>query len=116
MVTLLRVAGAICVGVAYRITPDVYEHLDNREKNGYLRFVERLSFEDGTWASGTVYIATEDNEAFLGSAPDVDIAAHIARSAGPSGTNIDYLRNLAAALRELSAEDRHVFDLEALMP
>jgi len=38
VVTLIQTPGALCTGMAYRITPDVFEHLDHREKNGYLRF------------------------------------------------------------------------------
>ena len=38
----------------------------------------------------------------------------IRRSAGPSGANIDYLRELAAVLRELEIDDPHVFGLERL--
>ncbi len=35
-----------------------------------------------------------------------------AESSGPSGNNRDYLLRLADALREIGADDAHVFDLE----
>lgn len=112
VVTLIADALAVCDGMAYRVNPEVFEHLDHREKNGYLRIVTEFSFHDGAHAEGLVYIASEDNAAYLGPAPDADIARHIARSGGPSGPNRDYLLDLAAALRELDAEDEHVFALE----
>lgn len=112
VLTLVRDAGAVCVGMAYLITPAVFDHLDLREKNGYLRHTESLHFRDGTRAEGLVYIATETNAAWLGAAPEADIARHIAQARGPSGRNRDYLLHLAAALRELGAEDAHVFAIE----
>src|SRR5690625_3916499 len=39
-----------CVGMAYRVAPDTFDHLDVREKNGYLRFETPLYFLDGTTA------------------------------------------------------------------
>ena len=105
--------GETCLGMAYRVTPAVFEHLDHREKNGYLRFATEMTFADGTTDEGLVYIATEDNAAFAGPAPVAAIARRIAASQGPSGPNRDYLLNLAAALRELGATDEHVFALEA---
>jgi hypothetical protein len=35
--TLVEQAGAHTAGMAYLITPEVFAHLDHREKNGYLR-------------------------------------------------------------------------------
>ncbi|MEQ6916863.1 gamma-glutamylcyclotransferase [Halomonas sp. SSM6] len=117
--TLVREPGAICHGMAYRITPEVLEPLDVREKNGYLREVTRLHFDDGASpdsADGLVYLATEDNTAFLGDAPLDAIAEQIAASHGPSGPNRDYLVYLAEALHELGVEDPHVFALAARLP
>lgn len=113
--TLVESPGTVCVGMAYRVTPDVFDHLDVREKNGYLRFTTPMTFNDGSHEEGLVYIATEDNAAFLGPAPEADIARQIDRSHGPSGANRDYLLMLAEALRELGAEDEHVFGLEKVL-
>lgn len=113
--TLVREPGATCTGMAYRVAPATFEHLDVREKNGYLRFTTPLHFTDGGEAEGLVYIATPDNAAWLGHASDEAIAGHIAGAAGPSGPNDAYLLKLAAALRELGADDPHVFALEAAL-
>jgi cation transport protein ChaC len=112
VVTLIPQTDAVCVGVAYLIAPDALAHLDVREKNGYLRFVTPLSLDDGREPEGLVYIATEENAAFLGAASERDIAEHIARSTGPSGPNRDYLLQLADALHQMDAEDPHVFAIE----
>jgi cation transport regulator ChaC len=112
VVTLVRDQAAVCAGMAYLITPEVFAHLDHREKNGYLRLAIDISFEAGGSEEGLVYIATEDNAAFLGEAPERDIARQIAASAGPSGPNRDYLNALADALRILGKDDPHVFAIE----
>jgi len=111
--TLVPEHDAICMGVAYLVTPATFEHLDHREKNGYLRFTMTLHFDGGRVAEGIVYIANPENAAWLGPADDAEIARHVAGAAGPSGRNSDYVRKLAEALRELGADDRHVFGVEA---
>jgi cation transport regulator ChaC len=98
--------------MAYLITPEEFAHLDFREKNGYLRLLTDIQFRDETLARGVVYIATEDNSAYLGPASEQAIALHIAGSEGPSGTNAEYLFQLANALRELDETDEHVFAIE----
>jgi len=112
VVTLIPQPGAHCDGVAYLIDHAVFDHLDHREKNGYVRNDVELAFADGV-GSGVVYIAHRDNPAFLGPAPVDAIARQILISRGPSGTNVEYLYELACALRELDADDEHVFELEA---
>jgi cation transport regulator ChaC len=139
VLTLARAPGATCVGAAYLVTPGVFDALDHREKNGYLRLATTITFDgalddtsggalddggsdgsnsDGSDSDGSdsvvglVYIATPDNTAFLGEASEQEIARHIARSAGPSGPNSDYLNHLAHALRELGRHDQHVFEIE----
>lgn len=94
------------------ITPQVFGQLDLREKNGYLRLCTDIHFDDGSSLKGLVYIARQDNAAFLGAASELEIARQIALSAGPSGPNRAYLDELAAALRELGKNDAHVFTIE----
>jgi len=115
VVTLVEDTDAVCVGAAYRVDEAVFEHLDHREKNGYERVpvTMRLSATNGAHpgddtVSGVTYIAPPGNPAFLGPA-DIDVmVAQIARSHGPSGSNRDYIFQLAVALNDLGAEDRHV--------
>jgi cation transport regulator ChaC len=109
VVTLVEAPGETCFGLAYRITPAQFGYLDHREKNGYLRFAQPMTFADGEVADGLVYIATPDNEAWLGEASIEAIARQIVASSGPSGPNRDYVLDLAAALHEYGATDTHVF-------
>ena len=112
VVTLVPEMGAVCGGMAYRVTAEVFEHLDHREKNGYVRLSTLIRFADGSNCAGLVYIATACNPAFLGEASMAQIAQQIAESEGPSGPNRDYWLLLAHSLRELGYVDEHVFELE----
>ncbi|MFG6176013.1 gamma-glutamylcyclotransferase [Halomonas sp. THAF12] len=109
--TLVAEPGAVCAGMAYRITPATLGPLDVREKNGYLREITPLQFDDGTTAKGLTYIATADNAAFLGEADADAMARQIAAAHGPSGPNTDYLLHLETALAELGVVESHVSDL-----
>lgn len=111
--TLVRAPGETCMGMAYRIEHAVFDHLDYREKNGYERVAVSMDLEGAGAADGIVYIAPMDNHAFLGDAPIEEMARQIRLSVGPSGRNVDYLLELADALRGLQAHDPHVFALEA---
>lgn len=125
VVTLVRQADAICHGMAYRIGPEVLGPLDVREKNGYLREIVTLHFlptvpqkvaQTASQAEGLVYLAGQDNAAFLGDAPHGVIAEQIARAHGPSGPNRDYLLNLAASLEAMGVEDAHIRELVHHLP
>ncbi len=108
VVTLTDEPGARCAGMAYRISPAVLAHLDRREKNGYLRFASPIHFDDGSTVDALVYIATPGNAAWLGPASDADIARQVRLSAGPSGSNLEYVLRLARALGVLGAPDAHI--------
>lgn len=113
VVTLIEEAGAVCGGLAFLVEAAVFRQLDEREKNGYLRLAAEMTFEDGSTATALTYIATPDNAAWLGEASEYQIARHIHGATGPSGSNRDYLLELAGALRELGQHDRHVFEIES---
>ncbi len=110
--TLVAETAARCAGMAYQVSPATFAHLDHREKNGYLRVAVAIELANGTTVDGLTYIAPADNGAWLGSAPTEAIVEQIHAAAGPSGRNRDYLLALADALRELGADDEHVFGLE----
>jgi cation transport protein ChaC len=83
VVTLVAAPGEHCYGRVFLIEPGVFEHLDQREKNGYERIAVEFTFESGG-VNGIVYRASENNAAFLGSASPVEMAAQINRRVGLS--------------------------------
>jgi cation transport regulator ChaC len=114
VVTLIESPGALCRGVAYRVEPAVFDHLDHREKNGYARHRLPLSLEgEAQSVHGFIYVATPGNPAYLGPAGIDELAAHIHGAHGPSGSNRDYLLELARALHALDSYDPHVHELAA---
>lgn len=123
VVTLIAEDGGHCDGAAYLIASakrdEVLDALDYREKNGYQRF--RISIllatseclpsnpeEECIETPALTYLAPQDNHAFLGEASASEIAQHVRRSAGPSGTNLDYVKRLAESVRELGGNDAHL--------
>ena len=120
VVTLVETPGRHCAGMAYRVAPQaadrVLDALDHREKNGYQRHTLPLLAGQDIALTALVYVAAANNFAWLGPAPEAEIAAQISRAHGPSGANRDYLLELAAALRELGVEDDHVCAIAAKLP
>ena len=103
------------LGSGFKVGSEVFEHLDHREKNGYERIAVEIAFgSEFEWGSvdGVVYRASESNEAFLGPAPMEEMAAQINRCVGPSGSNREYVIELARALRGMGVEDGHVAEVE----
>eukprot|EP01083_Nonionella_stella_P012878 36347_1 len=120
VVTLLPCSDSVTWGMAYRVGDSdrekVLSYLDVREKNGYSQVIVDINFPDECGSTqALVYIATECNVAYLGPAPVEQIADQIMKSHGPSGSNSEYLLNLAHALREIGADDSHTFSLEEII-
>ena len=121
VVTLVRDASARCWGAAYRIEGEqldgVLAQLDARESGGYERHEVEVQLEGGgaRRVPALVYVAASQNANYLGPAPLPVIAAQVRAAQGPSGHNVEYVLRLAGALREMNAEDPHVFALEDLL-
>eukprot|EP01088_Endostelium_zonatum_P000305 TRINITY_DN1053_c0_g1_i3.p1 TRINITY_DN1053_c0_g1~~TRINITY_DN1053_c0_g1_i3.p1 ORF type:complete len:210 (-),score=40.92 TRINITY_DN1053_c0_g1_i3:17-646(-) len=108
-------------GVAYFVKDQdkekVFAYLDDREKGGFVR--EEVTFYTKSEGSqeletkkAVLYRATEENQLFLGDASVEAIARQIFESSGPSGPNLEYLSNLCNSLRQMSVEDKHLFEIE----
>ena len=97
--------------------PETMAYLNHREMDGYeTREVEFYPANgDQSTLKVLVYIATEKNPRYLGPANVEPLAEHIVHSKGPSGCNVEYVLELAKALREIAphVEDTHLFELEA---
>lgn len=91
-------------------------YLNHREKGGYT--THTVTFYPINTALATlsalVYIATETNPEFLGPAPLDSLAKQVVNSRGPSGCNVQYLLELAEAMRRIAplVNDTHLFELE----
>lgn len=112
VVTLVEEAEATCWGRAFLLheigRERVIADLDEREKNGYSQIFVDIEFEDAPSEKGFTYIAGPGNPSFIGPAPVTEMAAQIAAAKGPSGSNADYLRQLADALRDMNVHDDEV--------
>jgi cation transport regulator ChaC len=119
VVTLVEQPGGRCWGMAYRVAVDdraaVLATLDHREQGGYDRRLVTMHFRARDPVEGLVYLATPENPNYLGPAELDLIAAQVRASTGPSGGNVEYVESLARALREMGAEDDHVFALADLV-
>ncbi|MBT1449798.1 gamma-glutamylcyclotransferase [Glaciecola sp. XM2] len=113
--TLIATPNETCFGMAYQVSEEVFEHLDHREKNGYLRHEVKIQLVNGKTKTALVYLGAPDNAAFLGDASIENIAHQIFYATGPSGANRDYVFELANALRHHQQVDEHVFAIEAAL-
>jgi len=115
VVTLVPEPGGRCEGMAWRIADERAEEtlarLDHREKDGYVRERLVLHLDDGRRVTATTWVASPLNPSWLGPAPLDELAATIRSSAGPSGTNADYVLSLADGLERLGFADPHVAEL-----
>jgi cation transport protein ChaC len=114
VVTLLPSPEESVVGKVYRVPSGerdgVLARLDHREKGGYARITSDVELldEEGGYVCALIYIATPDNENYLGPASDADIAAQVRRSMGPSGPNDEYVLRLHDALAAHGWSDPHL--------
>jgi cation transport regulator ChaC len=115
VVTLRPATEGACVGLAFAVRAHdrdaVLEELDRREQGGYERLyvdLEIATRDRIERARALTYVAHAGNPWDLGEASATAIAAQIRGAVGPSGRNLDYLLDLARALRRLQIDDEHV--------
>lgn len=115
VVTLVAEAGVRTWGTAYELEreteAEVLAHLDHREKGGYERHAVTLETLEGP-REALMFLAAPDNAEWLGPASLDEIAHTIAAAQGPSGRNLEYVVELAEAIRRAGEADRHVFEVE----
>lgn len=118
VVTLLREDGAECGGALYAVDDarieEALAELDDRESGGY----ERVSVDaevkgEAEPVRAVTWIGLPTNRHHLPHAPVASALDVVLRSHGKSGSNIDYVLRLAAALREMGWSCDDVFALEA---
>ena len=116
VVTLVPVVGAVCEGLAYRLSdPDrekTLAALDEREQDGYQRvWLAASTNEGGVLGSVLTWVASADNPSWVGEEPVAHTAELIATRSGLSGSNLEYLLELHSALQRLGIEDAHIREL-----
>lgn len=121
VLTLVEGTGTVW-GMAYAIAraewPAIDEALGVREQQGYARLTIDVGLAADEAAgpvvehvAGLLYIATHTNPYFIGP-EELDATAEIvARSRGPSGSNVDYVLELERALADMGAADAEVTEL-----
>ena len=109
--------GVMLYGVSRAEAERTLAVLDWREKGGYERQVLDVHVPDQAriQSGALTYLAMPENPDYLGETPLSEIAAQVRASHGPSGANLEYALRLAEALREMGADDEHVFGLEELL-
>ena len=103
-------------GYVYELPADQRDELlssmDRREKNGYTRTCTEAFNKDGLLIGECfVYRCELSNPVFSACLDDDAVAAQIAKAAGPSGPNIDYLLRLKDSLDRMHVNDPYIDNL-----
>ena len=108
-------------GVAFKVNTsevcDTIAYLNAREQGYSMLKVTFHPCEKRDMQPITVvaYIATDKNPSYLGPASVDKMAREIVSTRGCSGSNSEYVLNIASSMREIASEvnDEHLFSLEA---
>jgi cation transport protein ChaC len=111
-------AGGSCRGLAHRLPARDYDsvrrYLWTREIENdgvYVEEVRPIHLADGRVVPSLVYLADRAHRQFAGKLPLARALRLVRQGRGATGSNIDYLRNTLAHLRELGLRDRTLEDL-----
>lgn len=103
--------GGSVTGVAFRVHEADWDvtraYLTEREQptETYIEAARPVKLDDGRMVDALVFLSDRSHPGWAGDLELDRQAALIARSAGVSGLNIDYLRDLVSHLREQGARD-----------
>lgn len=110
--------GGACRGLAHRLPAARYDavrrYLIRREIDNdgvYQETIRPIHLDDGRTVPALVYLADRTHRQFAGKLPLAVAAALVRGGRGAAGTNLAYVQNTVAHLRELGLRDR---TLEAL--
>ena len=118
---------AVCTGMAFRVCPTrgdaVRAYLAERElvTRSYFEVLHPIVLDPAPGddaaqtAEAICYILDRTHPQYCGGLTLEEQARIIARSAGPAGTNRDYLHNTVAHLVELGVEDGDLFALDRMV-
>ncbi|KAI4499914.1 hypothetical protein M0802_004784 [Mischocyttarus mexicanus] len=116
--TLVEQKESIVYGRVFQVSESTaLPYLEKRECSlgGYLTIISTFHTRDGSKSfPAIIYIATKENQHWLGEAPLRTIAKQITECSGPSGHNVEYLLRLADFMHSYipEAQDEHLFTLE----
>jgi cation transport protein ChaC len=105
-------AGGSCRGLAHRLPVKDYEkvrrYLRTREIENdgvYVEETRPLHLADGRTVQSLVYLADREHRQFAGKLPLAKALRLVRQGKGATGSNLDYVRNTLAHLRELGLRD-----------
>ncbi|MXY39194.1 MAG: gamma-glutamylcyclotransferase [Rhodospirillaceae bacterium] len=114
--------GGSCTGIAYRIAAEdaeaVAAYLRKRELDHYPVYRESavaVELDDGRQVSATTYLPRAGHPDFLPDLGTEEQLAIVRQAEGVSGSNADYVRSAARALRELGIDEPAIFAAEAAL-
>ena len=110
--------GGSCRGLAYRLPRAGYDavrrYLWKREIDNdgvYEEATRPIHLADGRVVPALVYLADRQHRQFAGKLPLARAVKLVRQGRGSTGSNLDYLRNTVAHLRELGLPDRTLEEL-----
>ncbi len=110
--------GGACRGLAHRLPRTGYDavrrYLRTREIDNdgvYKEEVRTIQLRDGRAVPALVYLADRQHRQFAGKLPAARALALVLGGRGATGSNVDYLRNTVAHLRDVGLRDRALEEL-----
>ena len=110
--------GGACRGLAHRLPADRYDearrYLIVREIDNdgvYEEAVRRIHLADGRSVWSLVYLADRSHRQFAGKLSLRRSLRLVRQGRGATGSNVDYVKNTVAHLRELGLQDRALEEL-----